>query len=173
MREFKDRKGVKSFHLFNETWRVGRFIEKKDAPSHVVIYGPDDKEYHVYGDEAKSLTSYSEERGDTFIEKTKVKIYILTSILDERKNWCFNMEKTPKLPGQVKVIFEDATIRWIASFSGDWKNHRKEIPTKIPVGLNPEWEGNMFGKKKKGIEPSQHIWEPAIDYKNIIAWRKI
>jgi hypothetical protein len=73
---------------FKQTWRVGRFNDKKDAPPHVIIYGPDDKEYHIYGDEARGLQTYSEYRDEYFMDKTKIKIYVLTSILDERKNWC-------------------------------------------------------------------------------------
>ena len=160
MRKY-DRKGVKTFNLFKVTWKAGRLIEKKNTPAHLVIYGPDDKEYHVYGDDAKSLRSYCEYRNEYYLDKTKLKIYVLTSILDEREKWCFDMTKFPK-PGPVKVIFEDVTIQWI-EFTGDWENHRREIHTEIPTRLNPEW--------KSGGKESQHIWEPTIEYRNIIAWR--
>lgn len=153
MREYKDRRGVKPFNLFKQTWKAGRLIEKKNTPAHLVIYGPDDKEYHVYGEEAKALQSYSEYDDEFFLDKTKLKIYVITSILDERQNWCFDMLKTPQL-GKIKVIFEDVTIQWI-NFTGDLNNHRKEVHTQIRIP-----------------SPSQFIWTPIIEYKNIIAWRK-
>jgi hypothetical protein len=173
MREFKDRKGLKFFSLFKQTWKVGRFNEKD---SHVVIYGPDDKEYHVYGNDAKGLREYCESREEWFISKTKAKYYILTSILDERKNWCFDMNAKPNIGDKVKVLCEGATIRFISSFTGDWEAHKLVLPTKHPIGLNPEWQ-NSLGKtirdKKGNIKPSpsQFIWKDAEEYKNIIAWR--
>lgn len=176
MREFKDRRGVKTFNLFKQTWKAGRLVEKKGKPAHLVIYGPDDSEHHVYGENAKSLLSYSEYDDEFFLDKTKLKIYVITSILDERDNWCFDMFKSPN-SGRVKVVFEDCTIQWIENFSGDWSKHQKEIHTEHPTRTNPEWERSL-GKTIRDKEgkivpgPSQFIWEPAIEYKNIIAWRK-
>ena len=39
-----------------------------------------------------------------------VKVYILTSILDERKNWCFDLKATPA-NGPLKVIYDNGTIK--------------------------------------------------------------
>jgi hypothetical protein len=177
MRKYEGRRGVKSFNLFNKTWKIGRFNQKKDSLPHVVIYGPEDEEYHAYGAEAESVRSYSEYDEEFFIDKTKAKIYVLTSILDKRENWCFDLSKVPEPSIPVKVVFEDATIRWIGSFSGDWKNHLKEIQTKIPTDTNPEWLDSLGKdlKDKNGNRipsPSQFIWIPKTEYKNIIAWKQ-
>jgi hypothetical protein len=82
-----------------------------------------------------------------------------------------NLNKKPLVGKKVKVIVEGATIKFIGNFSGDWKNHNLEIPTKIPTILNPEWEKSP-GIKRKGNQPSQFIWEDSIDVKNIVAWRE-
>jgi len=56
MRKYEDnnirRRGVNLIHLFNKVWRAGKVIRKKDKPAHLVIYSPEDVEFHVYGKEA-------------------------------------------------------------------------------------------------------------------------
>jgi hypothetical protein len=160
MRKYVDRKGVKTVKLFKETWKVGRYIEKKGSPPHIVIYGPDDKEHHVYGDDAISLLSCDDYRDEFYIDKTKLKIYILTSILDNRDNWSFDMSKHPIIDRKVKVIYEDCTIKWV-DFTGNWDNNKKEIHDKEPFYEHPTWF------------PLKLSWRDRTIYKNIVAWRKL
>lgn len=169
------RKGIVLVHLFNDVWRIGK-AKNVNNRLHSVIYAPDGAEYHVWGKDVENFYSPKYEdyynRPHTRPDPAKVKIYILTSILDKRENWCFDMKLTPKLGERVKVVFENGTIKYIDSFSGDWNNHKLEIHENIPTRLNPEWEEYHYKIKKDGEEiPSQFIWKPYIKYKNIVAWR--
>ena len=47
-----------------------------------------------------------------------MKIYILTSILDDRDNWVFNLKKIPPV-GKLKVILENGTVKNI-DFNGQF-----------------------------------------------------
>jgi hypothetical protein len=47
-----------------------------------------------------------------------VKIYILTSILDDRDNWVFYLKKIPAV-GKLKVILENGTVKNI-DFNGQF-----------------------------------------------------
>jgi len=125
-REYKDRKGCKPIHLFNEVWRVGSRTQMKGTKQyHLVIYSPDDKEYHVYGENVERLggTYLSDWRPDPAL----IKIYILTSILDSRENWNFNLGKLPA-PGQkIKIIYDNGTIKKNMEFEGEWKREKIEL----------------------------------------------
>lgn len=138
------RKGLKICHIGNDVWKVGRtnFVNdpsgemcynyyKKLVPktiTHCVIYGPNRKEYHVYGNDIDllrteyipnyynySLSSNINRDGNDKIESS-LKIYILTSILDIRSNWCFDLKNIPTL-GKLKVIYHNGTIKNI-DFNG-------------------------------------------------------
>ena len=175
-------KGLVLIHLFNKVWRIGKAKYVK-GKLHSIIYSPEDKEYHVWGKDVKSFyMMYNEEYQDycespiSKPDPAKVKIYILTHILDEKENWCFDMNKTPEIGKSVKVIFTNGTIKWTEPFTGDWKNHRMEIPSERMLGSNPEWLkslGNIQRDKDGKIKesPSQFLWEPSTEYKNIVAWR--
>ena len=121
-------KGVTLVHLFNKVWRIGRF-KIIDDKFHSVIYSPEDKEYHVWGDDVISFYPNYETgvygRAYTKPDPAKVKIYILTSILDERSKWCFDLKSKPIVGSTVKVIFNNGTIKNI-TFSGEWESI--EIP---------------------------------------------
>jgi len=167
-------KGLVLVHLFNKVWRIGK---KKvvEGKWHSVIYSPEDKEYHVWGNDVLRFYSNPDDIDQLFFNKpdpAKVKIYILTHIMDEKENWSFDMTKMPEIGSNVKVIFENGTIKWAENFSGDWKDHRMEIPSQKMLGPNPAWEKHTFGIRKDGDQPSQYLWEPSIEYKNIVAWRK-
>lgn len=121
------KKGVKLIHLFNKVWRIGR-SKMVDGKLHCVIYSPEDKEYHVWGNDVKyfyfaydpiSNTYY--ETGRSTPEPARVKIYILTSILDNRDNWCFDLRSKPEVGKTVKVIYNNGTIKDII-FSGEWES---------------------------------------------------
>ena len=172
-------KGLVLVHLFNKVWRIGG-IKMVDGKRHSIIYSPDDKEFHVWEKDVLSFYSNQNDPDGHFFNKpdpAKVKIYILTHILDEIGDWSFDMTKTPEIGSNVKVIFQNGTIKWIENFSGDWKNHWMAIPSQIPIGLNPEWEkslGKTIRDKNGKIkdQPSQFNWVPSTDYKKIVAWRK-
>lgn len=139
MRVFKNRKGVTEIHLFHETWRVGRLIDKKGKPLHTVIYSPDDKEYHVYGEDVRFLYSHDKNFFELYeygssnrLNLGRVKIYILTSILDKKENWCFDLKEKPVIGYMTKVIFDNGTIISPYEFDGEWREI--EIPKNYRIG---------------------------------------
>jgi hypothetical protein len=46
-------------------------------------------------------------------------MYILTSILDDRKSWCFDMTNAPEI-GKLKVIYDNGTVKNI-DFNGEFE----------------------------------------------------
>lgn len=110
---------------------TGKLTIKADGTSsikkvrHQVIYGPNKQLFHVYDNDVELLYheydpimsndyykqngSYVNRHGNTTIESS-VKIYILTSILDKRENWCFDLKNIPE-PGQLKVIYDNGTVK--------------------------------------------------------------
>lgn len=136
------KKGVTLIHLFHEVWRTGKLNEKKDKPAHLVIYDPHDKQYDVYGQEALDLMSaYTHEfRGCMRVDPAKVKIYILSSILDKKENWCFNLSEKPAVDAMIKVIYNNGTIKVIKS-TGNWEpeviDRKYSEDTSIPQTIYP------------------------------------
>lgn len=125
-REYKDVKGLDLIHLFNEVWRVGKLNRLKGTNKvHTVIYGPDDKEYHVYNQDAQNLRTkvygyYDEPAIQTErCDRAKAKIYILTHILDEKENWT-GLNLKPEVGTIIKVIYNNGTIK-VLEFSGEWE----------------------------------------------------
>lgn len=127
-RDFENMDGICPIHLFKKVWGVGRLTRRKDLKTEQrIIYSPEGQQYHLYGVDAKSISAkrsdyydddivYSTER----VDAAKVKIHILTSILDERKNWCFDLKHLPNVNDSIKVIYDNGTIRNI-TFSGVWE----------------------------------------------------
>jgi hypothetical protein len=166
-RKYENRKGVTTVRLFHKVWKFGRPINKKGKERHLVIYGPDDKEYHVYGKDVEDLLLvyydwYDEPELNKKASKTKVKNYILTRILD-KGNWCFDMDFGPKIGNRVKVLYEGSTVKWI-DFKRNWDDSKMKIEKMRPMRSNPKWTSTN--------DESQYIWEPHIEYKKVIAWRK-
>ena len=157
MRKYEDnnirRRGVNLIHLFNEVWRAGQLIKKKDKPAHLVIYSPEDVEFHVYGKEAEELRSWSEYRQEWFLDKTKVKIYILTSILDATENWSFDMSQFPGPGKNVKVIYSKGKITWIVT-KENWEESGEEI---WEPWLDINEKGQVVEDKSKGKFVHQKI----------------
>jgi hypothetical protein len=123
------RKGLKVVHIFGEAWCIGRsgFTNHEDWGQnvlHQVIYGPDGKEYHLWGDEKiealQSDDGYVDRHGNK-TDETKVKIFILTSILDKRSLWEFDLEKKPNIGKKIRVLYNNGTIKNIV-FSGIWED---------------------------------------------------
>ena len=123
------RPGIKIVHIWGEVWRIGRsgFTNHEDWGQnvlHQVIYGPDNKEYHLWGDD-KILALESEDgrvdRHGNKSDENKVKIFILTSILDKRINWQFDLNIKPEFGTKLKVVYNNGTIKNI-EFSGIWED---------------------------------------------------
>lgn len=121
-------RGLKKVHIGEDVWVYGR-QSSVNGKAHMVIYGPNRKEYHVWGSDVNWLTraddsdhydfwGYCNRNGNRAIQ-SKVKIHILTSILDSKENWCFDLKATPK-NGLLKVIYENGTIKNI-EFDGEFK----------------------------------------------------
>lgn len=125
----KLRPGLKLVHIGEDVWRIGKNSMVGDpAVQHQVIYGPDNKEYHLYGDDVEFVnrdlgrscgrrTGFNR-GGNTSIQQM-VKIYILTHILDSRANWCFDLNNLPEI-GKLKVVYENGTVKNI-EFDGEFK----------------------------------------------------
>lgn len=119
-------RGLKQVHIGDDVWLYGKQSYVTGKGLHMVIYGPNRKEYHVWGNDVKKLClSYNEwdnwcysswgRDGNSAIQ-SKVKVYILTNILDEKENWCFDLSKIPD-SGKLKVICENGTVKNI-EFNG-------------------------------------------------------
>lgn len=139
------RKGLKVVHIGKDVWRVGRpknilnpdkNVKYPRFIAHQVIYGPNNKEYHLYGKDLFQLSIEYDERYKDFREysgppagycnrdgnvtiEASVKIYILTSILDKRENWCFDLKSIPE-NGKLKVIYHNGTVKNI-DFNGKFE----------------------------------------------------
>jgi hypothetical protein len=113
-------KGLILIHIGDDVWRIG---------STGVIYTPQDREIRVLPEVFLSFfhgkyNTYWRERDRDKMDPALVKIYILTSILDDRENWCFDLTKMPE-PGKiVKVIYDNGTVLK-KEFAKEW------IPQKI------------------------------------------
>ena len=117
-------RGLKKVHIGEGVWLFGRQKHVKGKGMHMVVYGPDRKtEYHIWGEDVNDLVIDDEYGNDGYVNRdgnraaeSKVKIYILTTILDKRENWCFDLKMIPET-GQLKVIYENGTVKNI-EFSG-------------------------------------------------------
>lgn len=131
------KRSLKLVHIGTDVWAYGKQSHVPGKGMHMVIYGPDRKEYHVWNNDVTKLskeydTSYSgyleynvRRHGNSAIQ-SKVKIYILTNILDNKDNWCFDLSVIPKL-GKLKVICENGTVKNI-EFTG--KFYPQELVSK-------------------------------------------
>lgn len=119
-------KGLSIVHIGDKIWSIGKLNEKT---THRVIYSPDGKEYHLYGNDAIKLNGLDCNDFCTIsnlrANHSLVKIYILTNILDNIENWCFDLTKKPNTNDDVKVIYDNGTVKNIV-FSGEFENVRKQ-----------------------------------------------
>ncbi len=138
----KPSSGLKTVHIGKDEWKVGRTQLINDPLNkdghkveHTVIYSPNRKEFHVYGqdnrflkldhDDKYSEGSYCNRHGNDSIESS-VKIYILTSILDKRANWCFDIGQIPQTD-KLKVIYHNGTVKNI-DFKGVFESVEVQNP---------------------------------------------
>lgn len=125
--------GLKKVHIGEDVWLIGRPKKIKDGRMHQVIYGPDNKEYHVYGVDVEEMGkpfehSWKTDSGETYCIRhgnksleNKVKIYILTQILDDKENWCFDLTKKPAAGSKVKIIYDNGTVKIVDYFTGEFE----------------------------------------------------
>jgi len=160
----KLRKGLRIVHIGDDVWKIGKdkyinnpFDTKSKYIHHQVIYGPDDKEYHVYGNDIAWMATstmdfkYVTDFEDSYqvngnsTHESKAKIYILTHILDKKENWCWDLNIKPEVDKIVKIIYSNGTVKNII-FSGEFqstqipKNYRggnKIFTSKIPKTIVP------------------------------------
>lgn len=124
-------RGLKKVNIGEDVWLVGKQKHVPGKGMHCVIYGPDRKtEHHVWGKDVEWICTEIDpewnarefanvnRHGNRALEQ-KVKIYILTSILDNRENWCFDLEKVPA-PGKLKVVYHNGTVKNI-DFDGTFR----------------------------------------------------
>jgi len=83
-----------------------------------------------------------------------VKIYILTSILDNKDNWCFDPNQIPE-SGPLKVICENGTVKNI-EFTG------KFFPQEL-VSKRHTWQKN---------DQWNYIPHSTMKFVNIVGYRK-
>lgn len=110
-------KGLALIHIGVDVWKIGKegvIIKEGKRILHQIIYGPDDKEYHLYKSEIVWLSAYHNQ------DSASAKVYILTHILDDRKNWCFDLGMKPETGEMVKVIYGNGTVKNII-FSGEFE----------------------------------------------------
>jgi hypothetical protein len=156
-RNYKDkrgdlRSGLKKVNIGNDVWLVGK-NSIVDNNKHQVIYGPNRKEYHLWGKDVDFINlkmesydsgltkSHVNRGGNTSIEQ-RVKIYILTSILDERKNWCFNLGEKPEIGKRVKVIYSNGTVKWVENFNGEFE--QAELISKRSKSITSAYNYTVF-----------------------------
>lgn len=134
-------KGIKIVHIGSDVWRIGR-DKVVNGKKHQVIYGPENKEFHLWDDDVDFVNkkgpfepdcyyydlsgvkhTYDSRRvirdGNIALE-SKVKIYILTHILDKKENWNFDLSTIPE-KGKLKVIYSNGTVINI-EFDGEFKD---------------------------------------------------
>lgn len=145
-------RGLKLVHIGDDVWCVGKISEKvirkfkkvksgEDNPvvsvvEHQVIYGPDRKEYHLGNKEIEKIRGeqpYNKSGVNNPTDQAKLKVYILTSILDDRDNWCFDLECKPKSNTKVKVIYSNGTVRNIL-FTGEFTEEKIDYAVVKPIG---------------------------------------
>jgi len=139
----KSKNKLKQVHIGKDVWKIGaqKNLYHYGKDTHAVIYGPNRKEYDVYGKDVEFIikpfdekyheswqdgnVSFADRNGNYAVE-SKLKIYILTQILDDKKNWCFDLNKIPE-NGKLKVIYKNGTVKNI-DFNGEF--HRAELKSK-------------------------------------------
>lgn len=134
--------GLKKVHIGNDEWLIGK-ASVVGGHMHQVIYGPGNKEYHVWDKDVEFINepkpSVSFFRQGNGADQARVKIYILTSILDKKENWCFDLNNTPP-SGKLKIIYANGTVKNI-DFTGTFN--------KEEISKNLWWYKKVFGDDKK------------------------
>jgi hypothetical protein len=166
------RKGLKQVHIGEDVWLFGRQTHFKGT--HMVIYGPNKKEYHFWNKDVESLMTVEVKDfyNDTYTKlghvnrhgnrglQSLVKIYILTQILDQSENWCFDLNQIPK-SGRLKVICENGTIKNI-DFKGTF------FPQEL-ISKRRTWKE---GERWNGCPHWNHLAHSSLEFVNVVGYRK-
>lgn len=125
----KQNKKLKYVHIGNDVWSCGAINQSYQnvrGRLHMKIYGPNNKQYDVYDSDVKYITTELDEdgyikdgtinRSGNYAIQEKLKIYILTSILDKRENWTFDLNIIPQAD-KLKIIYDNGTVKNI-DFNG-------------------------------------------------------
>jgi uncharacterized 2Fe-2S/4Fe-4S cluster protein (DUF4445 family) len=142
------RNGIQVVHIGQDIWRIGRtnFVINKATGKeerHVVIYGPDNKEYNVFGKDVNTFDSYAtSSKNRPHYNLGMVKVFILTQILDNVSNWCFDLKKIPS-NNILKVVYDNGTIKNI-EFVGEFNPFVSEKDKKR---YNKNWESIEYIRK--------------------------
>ena len=161
-------KTLKYVHIGEDVWACGKVNNnyQNTGRKHMVIYAPEDKLYHVYDKDVDFICTEIDEygylrhgcvnrHGNTAIE-SNLKIYILTSILDQRENWCFDLKYMP-ITNKLKVIYDNGTVKNI-DFFGEFREITIEKVYRIgksytkrirPVGYRLVMPLEILPKKKQ------------------------
>lgn len=124
---------LKYVHIGDEVWACGKIkYNPKTKKKHMVIYAPNRKQYDVFDEDALSISTELDEYGDikggnvnrkgNCAIQEKLKIFILTSILDNRENWCFDLNCNPRTD-KLKIIYDNGTVKNI-DFTGTFDSVR-------------------------------------------------
>jgi len=161
------KKSFKKVHIGDDVWGCGKVNEnyQDTRKKHMVIYGPNNTQHHIYDKDviflttiiepdvyngilygSENRTGYCNKQGNYAIE-SKLKIFILTSILDNPKNWCFDLSIIPK-NGKLKVIYNNGTVKNI-EFNGMFVD--EEIPYKWSKGKQSKKTVPAFGYRKSNL----------------------
>jgi hypothetical protein len=159
------KKKLKSIHIGQDIWRIGAQRYMKDGRRHTIIYHPNGRTlYHLYDKDVKLVTDdwdgsvMNVNRHGNGANEAKVKIYILTTILDNRSNWCFDLGCTPKV-GKLKVIYDNGMVKNI-DFNGTFE--KEELVSKR--FMMPNWTYFNYD----GMPTKQHLVQTFV---NPIAYR--
>jgi len=150
------RRGLKQVHIGDDVWLIGKEsnnafeLASKKSRLHQVIYGPNRKEYHVWDEDVVKLRSEIKDeygelvlgRNGNYADHAKVKVYILTSILDKKENWCFDLKKIPPV-GKLKVIYENGTVKnidfegkFVDAVIGRYKSVKKPVAYRLVSNIS-------------------------------------
>lgn len=120
-------------HLFNEIWTAGKVTAmKKTLRPHLVIKDPKGKEYHLYDNDATSMGG----KWLGTVDPELVKRYILTEILDQRDNWCFDLECKPLVGFLTKVLYDNGTIKNV-QFVKEFESEKIELKKGYTKTITP------------------------------------
>ncbi len=157
--------GLKKVHIGQDVWLVGKDSRIKDGRRHQVIYGPGNKEYHLYDNDVEFINKLDEPNEDYDLGyiheanvvrhgngalENKVKIYILTHILDAKENWCFDLNNKPITGSKVKIIYDNGTVKIVDYFSGEFEKAELVSKARKPLDIftNSSWQ-EKYNKNKK------------------------
>ncbi len=129
-------KSLKYVHIGEDVWACGKINEnyQNTGKKHMVIYAPNKKQYNIFDNDVDFICNIyahsSIVRHGNYAIEAKLKIFILTSILDKQDNWCFDLNQLP-LSNKLKVIYDNGTVKNI-DFNGVFE----------PVIINKKYMAN-------------------------------